>query len=398
MEEKIKSAIRSCPICANKKAEIIHNQKFVLPKNSPLPAEYDLVCCINCGFVYVDTPASQNDYDRYYRELSKYEDRATASGGGDEIFDRDRLLKTAGDIEQFLPDKDISILDIGCGNGGLLLALKQRGYKNLKGLDPSVVCVNNIRKQGIEAIVGGIFDNNSGGLFDLIILTHVFEHVYDLQLAVRNISAKLKPDGKLYIEVPDASRYDKFYRVPYYYFDTEHVNHFSKESLKNLLTGNNFDLVASNRKVFSFATDKLYPAIYVIGKMNDKTAGAKIVKDTAVKESIIKYLELSEKETSGCLDEFEKLKNNQEAIIVWGAGNYTMRLLANSDLGRCNIKAFIDKDSKKQGLTLKGITVYSPAILNNFNGTIVVCSAMFSREIIRELKKMKVANRLIVCN
>jgi len=395
LNNKIKQPFRHCQICAGNMVEVLHHQKFILPSGSPLPSEYEIVCCTLCGFVYADTTVLQTTYDQYYHELSKYEDKNTASGTGNDSFDKERLAATARDISKLLPDKCASVLDVGCGNGGLLLALKKEGYQKIKGLDPSVVCVNNIRNNGIDAVVGGIFDYIQNELFDFIILTHVFEHISDLKLALKNLSTMLCPAGKLYIEVPNASQYTKFYRAPYYYFDTEHINHFSVTSLANLLVENNFELVSYGEKEFLCAEDKPYPAVYVVGKKVNITKRG-LSKDQTVRNSVMDYLKMSQDDNKSMyLNQIKTLKNNHEEVAIWGIGNYAMRLLATSDLGKCNIKLFVDKDSKKQGQKLNGIIIETPTTLRNFKGTIVICSVMFSTEIVKEIKGMGLSNNLI---
>lgn len=214
----VKTVKRNCPLCFINKGLILHTQEFVIPERYPIPKSYDIVECQKCGFVYADTSASQADYDRFYTDLSKYEDQSTASGGGDKFYDAQRLKQTALDIQKVLSDKSASILDIGCGNGGLLYALKLNGYNKLIGLDPSRKCVLNVIKQGITAVAGNIFSATFDAQFDCIILSHVLEHIYDLQKAIRNVTSWLRVGGILYIEVPDASRYSDYYIVPYYLF------------------------------------------------------------------------------------------------------------------------------------------------------------------------------------
>ena len=46
-------------------------------------------------------------------------------------------------------DKNISILDIGCGNGDILYALKMRGYNNLQGIDLDPYAVECCKGKGI---------------------------------------------------------------------------------------------------------------------------------------------------------------------------------------------------------------------------------------------------------
>jgi len=395
MKKNKKLSKRGCPICNNKFCTVLHNQSFILPEKNTLPSNYDLVCCEKCGFIYADVSANQSDYDFYYKKLSKYEDKNIASGTGINIFDKKRLEETAKEIDNLLINKSESILDFGCGNGGLLLELKKRGYKKLKGIDPSIVCVDNIRKNGINASVGSIFDYHCEEKFDLIIFTHVFEHILDLQSIFNKITPLLNRNGKLYIETPDASRYHKFYKVPYYYFDIEHINHFNKNSLINLLKINNFKNISSGEKEFLFSFDELYPAVWVLGQKTKIKKEYK--KDTFVKKSILKYIQMSQEinRNRNILKELREIRNSQEEIIVWGAGSYTMRMLANSDLGKCNIKFFVDKDSKKQILKIGGKKIYSPKKIYNFSGTIIIASAIFSSDIKKEILKMGLNNKLI---
>ena len=68
----MKKLSRHCPICSSKTAKVLHHQSFETPDNFPLPSEYDVVRC-ECGFVFADVEATQEDYSNYYRELAKYE-------------------------------------------------------------------------------------------------------------------------------------------------------------------------------------------------------------------------------------------------------------------------------------------------------------------------------------
>jgi len=73
---------RNCPICMNKTGIVLYKQNFELIEGHYLPNNYNIVSCTNCGFVYADSIAKQDDYDKFYKEMSKYEDKSTASGGG----------------------------------------------------------------------------------------------------------------------------------------------------------------------------------------------------------------------------------------------------------------------------------------------------------------------------
>jgi SAM-dependent methyltransferase len=396
-----KEAIRTCPICAHDVVETLHHQRFAVPDDYLLPGAYDVVACRTCGFVYADTSATQADYDRFYQEFSKYEDNAVATGGGGTDCDLRRLERTATDLAGFIPDRFAAIMDIGCANGGLLLALKLRGYDNLTGLDPSRACVDHVAKKGMRAVRGGLFDENEADeavdreQFDVIILSHVLEHVHDVQRAVKNSLRKLKPGGILYVEVPDASRYPDYFIVPYYYFDCEHINHFDEHSLMNLVLPFGCELLTASKKELPVSAEAAYPAVYaVFRKTGEKAPAAELVPDFAVRESVAAYVEKSRGIKT--YQEFDELARTREEIIVWGAGSYALRLLEATSLGECTIIAFVDKDSKKQGTKLKGVPICSPEILRNFNGPLVICAALHNREILREIEAMHLDCRVVI--
>jgi SAM-dependent methyltransferase len=383
-----KKPARPCPVCANaKNAEILHRQGFVLPQGHILKKaeKYDVVSCGSCGFVYADTSIPQKTYDRYYADMSKYE---TGYSG----VDTGRHMSQARLIKSFLTGNDQKVLDVGCGNGGLLLALKKLGHKNLAGLDPSKKCVGNIKKSGIKGSAGTIFKHKAAGKFDMVILSHVMEHVKDVSAAMDRLSAMLNENGLLYIEVPDASSYAANYVVPFYYFDTEHINHFEEASLINLGVVKGLRVVSLGKKLIQASAETRYPAVYAL---YEKT-GTKVSRINYAKPCVNEYIRLSAADT-GARAAIRELLKKKKKIIIWGAGNYTMRLLKNSGLAKCDITAFIDKDPKKQGQKINGKFVLPPGRIRDISAdtVIVICSAVYAREITAEIRKMRVKNRII---
>jgi len=382
----IKKLLRSCPICNSVQGEILHTQKFILPKGNPLPNEYDIVSCAKCGISYVDTRITQQVYDVFYESLSKYEDKNTSSGGGYNEFDAKRIDITVQELERFCPDKESAIIDIGCANGGILKNLKEKGYTNLTGFDPSKKCVDDVKNSGINCVHGTIF--NAATLlgerkFDFVVLSHVMEHIYDLNKAFIICSGLLKRNGQLYVEVPDAAFYADYYVVPYYYFDSEHINHFDEISLSNLGIVNGFSKKCAGHKVMQVSETQQYPALFVVFEKGKKINNESLPFSTQARTSILRYIELSAKNSQSEI--ISKLVETQEEIYVFGAGNFTLRLLASSDLSKCNIKAFIDNDTNKQGQYIENCPIIAPEILNHYSGTVIICSALFAQDIVDQI-------------
>jgi SAM-dependent methyltransferase len=400
---KTKNSIRPCPICNGNASNVLHHQRFTLPDNHCLPGAYDVVACPGCGFVYADTPAQQEEYDRYYRECSKYENAGLSTGGGATPLDAQRIEQTVADIAAALPDKNAAIIDIGCANGGLLMAFKRIGYHNLTGLDPSQACVDSIEKQGIRAFTGGLFSGDpptgTAGKtqYDCIVLSHVLEHVVSLKEAVQNTIAHLKTGGILYIEVPDASRYHDFFIVPYYYFDCEHINHFDENDLMNLVLPLGFTSVRHAKKELVVAGNKRYPAVYAMFKKKEnKQDQIKPRYHETVISSVLGHIRQSSQ--SKAYDVFDDLSEKQQPIVIWGAGSHALRLLKNTSLGKCNIVAFVDSDQKKQGTHMDKVMVHDPEYLRSFTGTVVVCSALYYDEILNRIRQMGLSCNVISAN
>lgn len=385
-----KTFIRRCPICEHTEGQVLHTQNFSLPEKSVLPGSYDVVSCGNCGFCFADTTASQKDYDLYYNQMSKYEDKETASGGGLDAIDKARLNLAAAIIDENCQSKSASILDIGCANGGLLHCLKEKGYENLTGIDITRICVENVKKAGFNAFFGGIFNLEELGdnKYDVVILSHVLEHVHDLQRTVQNLKTLLSPNGIIYIEVPDASRYFNYYVVPFYYFDCEHINHFDINALKNLFEDADFKCSTFNEREIKVSATTPYPAVSAIFRKENQSNIPKIHKTENVVRSIIRYIEISNQKSD--FNEIDELIKSKTPVLVWGAGMYTLRLLENSPLKSCQINYFMDKDFKKQGNSINHIEIKNPieVLKSDKTSIIIVASAIYGQEIEKEIREL----------
>lgn len=376
---------RVCPICKSATGLILHNQSFVSVKGSTLPKNYDVVNCIKCGFVFADTSATQNDYNTYYSILSKYEDTNISSGSGFDQNDYNRLVRTADIIEKHIA-KNKSILDLGCANGGQLKILKERGFTKLTGVDPSGTCVKNVKSLGIDAFHSQMFEDSFiewDKRFDLIILSHVLEHIRDLDYAIQIVKNKLTDSGILYLEVPDASMYNKYFIVPYYFIDCEHINHFSITSLNNLLLQFGFSVIENDQNTIKLTETNDYPIFYSLYK-NGTKCESNLKFDKTVINSFNEFI-IQSKTQNNSDNIIQTLIQSQEEVIIWGAGQYALRLLASSNLSKTNIIGFIDSDRSKQNKIIDNYKIFSPDYIKDRNVTILICSALYAKDIIKKI-------------
>lgn len=135
-------------------------------------------------------------------------------------------------------NKSIKILDIGCGLGQTLEALKNQGYKNLEGIDISNEAVKICKEKGLKVSLKTIDDLE--GKYDFIFLNHVLEHIEKKKVIniLNKIKTFLSESGILYITVPNAQSNTGSYWA---YEDFTHHTLYTSGSITFVLKSAGFD-------------------------------------------------------------------------------------------------------------------------------------------------------------
>jgi SAM-dependent methyltransferase len=364
-----------------------------------LPAEYDVLVCSRCGFVYADPAATQSDYDRFYCDWSKYDDSATATGSGVSTYDAKRLAITAADIERTLPSRAASILDAGCATGGLLTALRERGFTAVAGLDPSPRCAAACRDRGFEAYVGSIASAPAHmPKFDCIVFSHVLEHVYAIPAFFDAARKLLAPGGYLYLETPDATRYKDHLYAPFQEFNTEHINHFSPLSLENAARRFGFQPVLVERKVMQTAEDTLYPTAFGLFRdQNAKSEARPVVCDQELPAAIALYIQQSAGQMQRIDHHLARALTDTKRVILWGAGQLTMKLLGLPSLAQVKVEAIVDSNPTLRNKTLRGAPIVGPKEISTKgeSSPVIIGTLLHAEEIMAQISELGYRNRVL---
>lgn len=358
----------------------------------PLSKGYEVVCCSRCGVGFADTSATQAEYDHFYAEESKYADPKTSTGSGCSAPDLARLRETAKCIEKFTSGRDGMIVDIGCAGGGLLEELKKLGFRNLKGIDPSAACVREAHQlTGLEIIKGSFSALSSWKeLASGIILSHVLEHIKEFHEAFQSFDKYLKDNGWLYVEVPDASRYGECLVAPYQDFNTEHINHFNLQSLRNLLGFHGYEIIGSGQKTFEVGPSVNYPAVFCFARKQSKNLA--IIPDKNLKDRLKDYVSKSEALMAVLRESLKETINKIPKVVIWGTGQLTLKLLLEPIFQKTEIVAFVDSNPAQQGREKMGKPVLSPDELKAYPFPVLVCSLVNENSILETIRSLRLPN------
>ncbi|OYX28466.1 MAG: hypothetical protein B7Z06_01655 [Flavobacteriales bacterium 32-35-8] len=142
------------------------------------------------------------------------------------------------------PDKDkTSILDVGCGEGYLLDKLDVQGFNSISGIDPYIF--EDIHKPNYKIYKKSIEDLVEEKLkFDIIILSHVFEHLEHPKTSLENILKLLNPKGYLILRTPMSMcfAFNKYGKNWFQIDAPRHILIPSFPGLKNICESMGYDL------------------------------------------------------------------------------------------------------------------------------------------------------------
>ena len=319
----------NCPIC---KAGCQSLRNMAFSEKANLPQHISFTVCGKCDFAFT-SPRDKVSYRLFYSA------NVNDNLGADLNFTDAEMIRYSGQLEnlQFIVDVNHSlrILDFGCGQAGLIRTLnRQYPHHAYFAVDPNV---SDLQVADPDICFSADWKNLDGS-FDLIILSHVIEHIADFD-DIAQLTKRLTKSGYIYIEVPDASRYKNYLRREFlYYFDRLHINHFTGRSLRLLLSQWDFQVVNTGQSEFEYKDGCPYPAIYVIARCGLPNIDSPL--DEPLQQTLEKYV-ASEKLRGQAI---RKELKNFEPIVVYGYGdNFHKSIEVGGPLEGISIAAIIDK-------------------------------------------------------
>jgi len=116
---------------------------------------------------------------------------------------------------ELVPPNTKTLLDVGCGAGGLSAGLKEKGIKVI-GLE-KIEKLCSIAKDKLDEVIAGDIENTRlnypEGYFDCIMYADVLEHLVDPLSVLQKHRVHLQKDGFVITSIPNARYYKIILRL-----------------------------------------------------------------------------------------------------------------------------------------------------------------------------------------
>lgn len=240
-----------CPVCGGRKWLVL--DRLTISANQPATNAYAdlrrrvlfelwspataaitlaIFCCSACGFVsYTPRPTSKDVHEKY-SFLQRYEKNigGQANGHNARASDERRARRIFEAVSQYTGKRKCSVLDFGGGNGKLLAPFISAGH-SCDLIDYSVCPL-----PGVNKIADTLDDDVHRRTYDVIICSHVLEHLAEPGRIASQLRERLSGEGVIYCEVPSDLREGFTARLKE--DPVTHINFFNRESFRALLEQN----------------------------------------------------------------------------------------------------------------------------------------------------------------
>ena len=235
----------ACPACQASNIQTVFEVKDHTVSNTL----FTIMQCNHCSLRFTQNVPDQKAIIPYYKS-DKYISHSNSSNGIiNKLYQLVRtktLVQKRKLIQKHTAKEKGSLLDVGSGSGAFVNEMKQQGW-NVTGLEPDSDARNNalaLYKLSLNDIAD--FKNLPANHYDAITLWHVLEHVHQLEIYIQQLKNLLKPQGRIFIAVPNYTSLDaENYNTHWAAYDVpRHLYHFSPKAMNMLIEKHGMKIIA----------------------------------------------------------------------------------------------------------------------------------------------------------
>jgi len=148
-----------------------------------------------------------------------------------------------------------TVLDLGCGEGGLAAELKKSGNR-ITGVDvlaetPNPQVFEQYFSADLNQGIASVIRKLAGKRFERVLLLDILEHLNEPERLLRHCHEALEPDGQLIISVPNVANitvrlmllFGQFNYTARGILDRTHVRFFTRKTARRMVEQNGFSIL-----------------------------------------------------------------------------------------------------------------------------------------------------------
>jgi protein O-GlcNAc transferase len=246
---ELKTKFLNCPLCSGESIKVIQgNCQSYISWHEGLPSTLLWMKCSNCGHIHTEDYWTQAGLEQVF----KYTHEGQLVGGNPDEKRKiwkpviQNVLTVIGGfiaLQKIIPKS--TWIDIGCGDGGLVMTAAEFGF-NAVGLDLRLQTTQALTSSGYQAVCGDFMQMDITGEPPMVIsMMDVLEHMPNPCEVLQRAHALLHTKGVLVISLPNSecSSWKAMGNANPYWIEIEHYHNFSRQRLTDLLDQYGFDVV-----------------------------------------------------------------------------------------------------------------------------------------------------------
>jgi len=222
----VKSAMRPCALCGK--------DEF---KKTLTCDDFYFVRCNFCGLVQRNPQPDKNEIIARY-SVQFGNDYLSYELTNEKAFLNLQLLALKDVNFNFNAPKygETSVLDIGCATGALLSHLREHGWR-VTGVEISPGAEYARNERNLDVRSSPLEENNfKENSFDVILASHLIEHLNDPRSFLSEVHRILKKNGHFYVTTPDISGFQaRLFGAKWRSAIFDHLYLFSRRTLTKML-------------------------------------------------------------------------------------------------------------------------------------------------------------------
>ncbi len=214
---------------------------------------FRVVICPGCGLIYTNPRMTRAAYaafyDNEYRPLYHGTEATADELSAGQVTRAQQIA--AFFHEHALKLEGLRVLEVGCGAGGTLAHLRDHFGCQVDGCDFGSEGIRYAaERHGLKLHVGDVESIALKWQPDLILYSHVFEHILDVPRECRLIRRTLSDHGLVYIEAPSVKNIRTAYGWDFLrLLQNAHTYHFTLTTLTNVMRKHGFELTVGTEVV-----------------------------------------------------------------------------------------------------------------------------------------------------